>query len=57
MLLVGGWLRRQRVTCGRSRLTALGWPDDLWSKLADGDLWSKSADGAAVAGRLVVEVG
>jgi hypothetical protein len=41
-------LRRQRATCGRSWLTALRWP---------GDLWSKSADGAAVAGRLVVEVG
>jgi hypothetical protein len=41
-------LRRQRATCGRSRLTALRWP---------GDLWSKSADGAAMALRLVVEVG
>jgi hypothetical protein len=40
MVLVGGWLRRQRATCGRSRLTALRWP---------GDLWSKSAGGAAVA--------
>jgi hypothetical protein len=50
MLLVGGWLGRQRrlvgeigwrhcdgrATCGRSRLTALRWPDDLWSKSTDG---------------------
>jgi hypothetical protein len=57
MLLVGGWLRRQRATCGRSRLTALRWPGDLWSKSADGaawpgDVWSKSADGAAWPGDL-----
>jgi hypothetical protein len=25
MLLAGGWLRRQRTTCGRSRLAALRW--------------------------------
>jgi hypothetical protein len=48
MLLVGCWLRRQRATCSRSRLTALRWP---------GDLWSKSVGGVAMAGRLVVEVG
>jgi hypothetical protein len=46
MLMVGGW------TCGRSRLTALRWPGDLWSKSTGGvdawpgDFWSKSADGA-----------
>jgi hypothetical protein len=36
MLLVGGWLRRQWATCGRSWLTALRWPGNLWSKSADG---------------------
>jgi hypothetical protein len=40
--------RRLVATCGRSRLTALRWP---------GNLWSKSADGVAMAGRRVVEVG
>jgi hypothetical protein len=36
-----------RATCGRSRLAALQWP---------GDLWSRSSDGVAMAGRHVVEV-
>jgi hypothetical protein len=36
MLLVGGWLRRQRAACGQSWLTALRLPGDLWSKSADG---------------------
>jgi hypothetical protein len=34
MEMVGGWLRRQRATCGRSRLAALRWPGDLLSKSA-----------------------